>query len=107
MLWTAVALSYIAVFALLGPTYKMVWKDVAYFPLTNICLLPNIPAYMSVIYLGLAPFEVLVIILIVIKAYENVATLRSRSDSPIVCIPHYTFSPLGPLLTLSPDSCLS
>lgn len=92
MLWATLALSFIAIFALLGPTYKVVWKEVAYFPLTNICLLPRIPSYVSVVYLGPTPFEVLVIILIVIKAHENIATLRSHSDTPIVCTPlHSSF----------------
>ena len=87
MLWATLALSFTVTFTLLGPTYKMVWKDVGYFPLTNICLLPNIPSYISVIYLGPTPLEVVTIILIVIKGYENIATLRSGSDTPIVCTP--------------------
>lgn len=100
-LWVSLALSYIATFALLGPTYKLVWKDVAYFPLTDICLLPVIPSYVSVVYLGPTPFEVLVIILIVIKAHQNMATLRSRSNTPIVRIPLYTLSLCSPF-SLSP-----
>lgn|SRR5258706_15939671 len=86
-LWVSLALSYIAIFVLLGPTYKMVWKDVAYIPFTNICLLPDIPSSMTAIYLGLTPFEVLVIVLLIIKAHQNMATLRSRSNTPIVRIP--------------------
>ena len=100
-LWVSLVLSYIATFALLGPAYKVVWKDVAYYPLTNICLLPVIPSYVSVAYLGSTPFEVLVIILIVIKAYQNMVTLRSRSDTPIVRIPLYMFSHWSPF-SLSP-----
>lgn len=100
-LWVSLALSYIATFALLGPTYKSVWKDVVYFPLTNICLFPVIPSYVSVAYLGSTPFEVLVSILIVIKAYQNMTTLRSRSDTPIVRIPLYMFSLWSPF-SLSP-----
>lgn len=89
-LWVSLALSYIAIFVLLGPTYKMVWKDVVYVPFTNICFLPDVPSYpsyMSASYLGLTPFEVLVIILIITKAHQNMATLRSRSNTPIVRIP--------------------
>ena len=84
VLWASFALSHIAILVLLGPTLKIVWKNVTYFPLTNICLLPNIPSYMYAAFLGPTAFDVLVIILTIIKAFENEAVLRSRSDTPIV-----------------------
>lgn len=96
VLWASLAFSYVSILALLGPTYKMVWKDVTYGPLTNICLIPDIPSYLYAIYLGPTPFDVLVIILIVIKAFENAPILRSRSDTPTV----RNVLPPWPLLTL-------
>lgn len=85
VLWVSFISSCLAVLALLVPTYKMVQEEVTYHPLTNICIILDIPPYMYAVYLGPTAFEVLVIVLTVIKAFENAATLRSRSGAPIVC----------------------
>ena len=92
VLWASFIFSYVAILALLVPTYKMVQKSVTYLPLTNICLLPDIPSYIYAAYLGPTAFEVFAIVLTVIKAFENAAILRSRSDTPIVCILLYSHS---------------
>ena len=64
-------------------------KSHAYFPLTDICLLPNILSYMSVTYRRLTlwgPCRYL-------YRYQGIWELcRSRSDFPIVCSP-LRFSP--------------
>jgi hypothetical protein len=85
VLLVSFALSYVVIGILLGPTFKDVWGSITYFPLTNICLLPDIPSFMYAVYLAPSAFDVLVIVLTIVMAYENAAILRSRSNTPIVC----------------------
>lgn len=59
------------------------WRTVTYSPATHLCLPASPPSHMYGIQLPLLTFDVLVIILIVIKARENSATLGS--GTPIVC----------------------
>ena len=85
VLWASLLLSYGAVLALLGLAYMTVWETIMESPLTHMCLPDSVPSHMYGIYLAAMILDILVIVLIVIKACEDPAALRSGSGTPIVC----------------------
>jgi hypothetical protein len=85
LLWVSLGLTYAIILALLGLVYTTVWKRIVYSPLTRLCLFPDIPSSMHAVYVIPIAIEILIITLIIIKAYENAAALRSGPDTPIVC----------------------
>jgi hypothetical protein len=110
VLWASLLLSYGAVLVLLGLAYTTVWKTITESPLTHMCLPDSVPSHMYGIYLAPMILDVLVIILIVIKACEDPAALRSGSGTPVVRgvaqvpfeVSHFTYQ----LFTLIRDGVL-
>src|SRR5258706_16201202 len=54
-------------------------------PITHICLPDSLGRFMYGIFLGPIAFEVLVVVLTIIKAYQVARILRDESEVPIVC----------------------
>jgi len=84
VLWASFFLTYVIVLVLLGFAYTT-WKTITESPLTHMCLPATVPSHMYGAYLVPMAFDVLVIVLTVIKARENSVDLRSGSSTPIVC----------------------
>jgi hypothetical protein len=101
LLWVCLFSTYAIILILLGVTYTTVWKTITDSPLSHMCLPASVPAQMYTIYLVPMAFEILLIVLTVIKARENSTDLRSGSKTPIVCCVAH---PRSKVLTLSTSS---
>ena len=68
----------------LGGILKRSVETIKISPITRICLPDSLGAHMSGIFLGPIAFEVLVVVLTLIKAYQEAKLLRNESQVPIV-----------------------